>query len=55
MTPPKVCKNFINGEWIESASEAVFEDRNPADIQEIAQKYFAASRRTIVTLTGGAQ
>ena len=35
MSPPKFCKNYINGEWVESASEAVFENRNPADSQEI--------------------
>ncbi len=27
----KVFKNFIDGEWVESASGQTFEDRNPAD------------------------
>jgi hypothetical protein len=26
---PTVFKNFINGEWMESASGLAFEDRNP--------------------------
>ena len=32
---PTVFKNFINGEWVESASGASFEDRNPADTREL--------------------
>jgi aldehyde dehydrogenase (NAD+) len=34
MTPPKVCRNFINGEWMESTNAAVFEDRNPAHTEQ---------------------
>jgi acyl-CoA reductase-like NAD-dependent aldehyde dehydrogenase len=32
---PTVLKNFINGEWVESASGLAFEDRNPADTREL--------------------
>jgi alpha-ketoglutaric semialdehyde dehydrogenase len=32
---PTVFKNFINGEWVESASGASFEDRNPANTREL--------------------
>ncbi|MBI2818393.1 MAG: aldehyde dehydrogenase family protein [Acidobacteria bacterium] len=31
MNSPKICKNFINGEWVDAASGAAFEDRNPSD------------------------
>ena len=31
----RVFKNFIDGEWVESASGQAFEDRNPADTREI--------------------
>jgi acyl-CoA reductase-like NAD-dependent aldehyde dehydrogenase len=32
---PTVFKNFINGEWVESASGLAFEDRNPANTREL--------------------
>jgi alpha-ketoglutaric semialdehyde dehydrogenase len=32
---PKVFKNYINGEWVESASGRAFENRNPADTDEL--------------------
>jgi aldehyde dehydrogenase (NAD+) len=34
-TKTRVFKNFIDGEWVESASGATFEDRNPADTREV--------------------
>ncbi|MBD3403369.1 aldehyde dehydrogenase family protein [candidate division GN15 bacterium] len=35
MATPTVYKNFINGEWVESKSGATFENRNPADTNEV--------------------
>jgi aldehyde dehydrogenase (NAD+) len=35
MTDSKVYKNFINGEWVESGSGQTFENRNPADTDEL--------------------
>ncbi len=35
MAGPKTHKNFINGEWMDSRSGRVFENRNPADTTEI--------------------
>jgi len=35
MAPPKVYKNFINGEWVESSSGRTFENVNPADRNEL--------------------
>jgi aldehyde dehydrogenase (NAD+) len=32
---PRVFKNYINGEWVESASGRGFENRNPADTDEL--------------------
>ena len=32
---PRVHKNFINGEWVESRGGRAFEDRNPADRGEL--------------------
>ena len=35
MDTPKVYRNFINGEWVESRSGRVYENRNPADTNEL--------------------
>jgi alpha-ketoglutaric semialdehyde dehydrogenase len=35
MAPPKVFKNYIDGEWVESASGRTFENLNPANRQEL--------------------
>src|SRR5712691_3660983 len=32
---PKVFKNYINGEWVESRSNKAFESRNPANTDEL--------------------
>src|SRR5438132_11589592 len=32
---PKVYKNFIDGEWVESSTGELFEDRNPADTRDV--------------------
>jgi alpha-ketoglutaric semialdehyde dehydrogenase len=35
MAEPKAYRNFIDGEWVESRSAAVFEDRSPADRSDV--------------------
>src|SRR6266566_2718995 len=35
MAPPKVYKNFIDGEWVESASGNAFDNVNPANRHEL--------------------
>src|SRR5215831_21373028 len=34
-SPTKVYKNFIDGEWVESATGETFENRNPADTRDL--------------------
>ena len=34
-TRTRVFKNFIDGEWVESATGETFEDRNPADTRDV--------------------
>ncbi len=34
-TRPKVYKNFIDGEWVESSTGETFENRNPADTRDV--------------------
>ena len=35
MAPPKIYKNFIHGEWVESITGEAFENLNPANRQEL--------------------
>src|SRR5579863_2360227 len=35
MAPPRVYKNFINGEWVESVSRDAFENVNPANRDDL--------------------
>src|SRR5580765_3582117 len=35
MPAEKIHKNFINGEWVESRSGRAFENRNPANSEEL--------------------
>jgi aldehyde dehydrogenase (NAD+) len=35
MAPPKIYKNFINGEWVESVTGEAFENLNPANRNEL--------------------
>ncbi|MDH4222831.1 MAG: aldehyde dehydrogenase family protein [candidate division Zixibacteria bacterium] len=35
MPEPRIYKNYINGEWVESVSKRSFENRNPADSREV--------------------
>ena len=35
MSKPKLFKNFINGEWVESSSGETTENRNPANTDEV--------------------
>jgi acyl-CoA reductase-like NAD-dependent aldehyde dehydrogenase len=46
-TNTRVFKNFIDGEWVESASGLTFEDRNPADTREVVA-IFQRSNKTDV-------
>src|SRR5207253_6989841 len=34
-TRPRILKNFIDGEWVESVTGETFEDRNPADTRDV--------------------
>jgi acyl-CoA reductase-like NAD-dependent aldehyde dehydrogenase len=40
---PKVFKNYINGEWVESRSGKAFENRNPADHDELVGMFPAST------------
>ena len=40
----QLCKNFINGEWVESKSTRIFERRNPANNDEVVARIPLSTR-----------
>src|SRR6202166_544892 len=46
-TKTKVFKNFIDGEWVESASGQTFEDRNPADTREVVAIFQRSNKEDV--------
>jgi acyl-CoA reductase-like NAD-dependent aldehyde dehydrogenase len=47
MAAPRVYKNYINGEWVESRAGRVFENRNPANEQELLGLFQASDQRDV--------
>jgi len=44
MAPPKIFKNYINGEWVSSASGQTFDNLNPADRRELVGVFQKSGR-----------
>src|SRR5271170_1771717 len=44
---PKVFKNYIGGEWVESGSGRAFEDRNPANPDELVGMFPASTEADV--------
>ncbi len=44
---PKVHKNFINGEWVEARSGKAFENRNPANIDELVGMFPSSTEEDV--------
>jgi aldehyde dehydrogenase (NAD+) len=49
MAPPKVFKNYINGEWVSSASGLTFDNVNPANRRELVGVFQKSSRQDVET------
>jgi len=47
MAAPRVYKNYINGEWVESRSGRVFENRSPANENELLGLFQASDQRDV--------
>ena len=47
MAPPKIYKNFINGEWVESVTGQAFENVNPADRNELVGMFPKSTREDV--------
>jgi aldehyde dehydrogenase (NAD+) len=51
---PRVFKNYVNGEWVESASGRAFENRNPADTDELVGMFPLSSEEDVNTAVDAA-
>ena len=47
MAPPKIFKNYINGEWVPSASGLTFDNSNPADRRELVGMFQKSGRQDV--------
>ena len=47
MAPPKVYKNFIDGEWVESTSGNTFDDINPANRHKLVGMFQKSNARDV--------
>jgi alpha-ketoglutaric semialdehyde dehydrogenase len=54
-TKTRVYKNFIDGEWVESASGQTFEDRNPADSREVVGIFQRSNKEDVDVAVEAAQ
>jgi alpha-ketoglutaric semialdehyde dehydrogenase len=44
---PRVFKNFINGEWVESRSGKAYENRNPANTEELVGMFVSSNEEDV--------
>jgi aldehyde dehydrogenase (NAD+) len=52
---PKVFRNFINGEWVESRSGKAFENRNPANTDELIGMFPAGTEEDVTAAIDAAK
>jgi acyl-CoA reductase-like NAD-dependent aldehyde dehydrogenase len=52
---PRVFKNFINGEWVESRSGQVYENRNPANTDELLGMFVSSNAEDVNAAVGAAK
>ena len=52
---PAIFKNYINGEWVESRSGNVIENRNPADTSELVGLFPASSEKDVADAVDAAK
>jgi aldehyde dehydrogenase (NAD+) len=44
---PRVYKNFINGEWVDSRSAKAYENRNPANTEELVGMFVSSTSEDV--------
>src|SRR5947208_13877257 len=52
---PKIYRNFIDGEWVESASGETFENRNPADTRDVVGIFQKSSKEDVYAAVDAAK
>jgi len=52
---PKVYKNYINGEWVEARSGRAFENRNPANTDELVGMFPASTEEDVTAAVDAAK
>lgn len=52
---PRVFKNFINGEWVESRSGKAYENRNPANTDELVRMFVASADEDVAAAVEAAR
>jgi aldehyde dehydrogenase (NAD+) len=52
---PRVFKNFINGEWVESRSGKAYENRNPANTDELVGMFVSSTSEDVDAAVGAAK
>src|SRR6202795_318138 len=52
---PRVFKNFINGEWVESRSGKAYENRNPANTDELVGMFVSSTSQDVDAAVGAAK
>jgi len=55
MSEPKLYKNLINGQWVESATGRTFENRNPADTRDVVGVFQDSDERDVRAAVEAAQ
>jgi aldehyde dehydrogenase (NAD+) len=55
MSEPKIYKNLIGGQWVESATGRTFENRNPADSREVVGLFQDSDERDVAAAVAAAQ
>src|SRR6266403_5327339 len=51
---PRMFKNFINGEWVESRSGKAYEHRNPANTDELIGLFLSSNSEDVDAAVGAA-
>ena len=44
---PRVYRNFINGEWVDSRSGKAYENRNPANTDELVGMFVSSTSEDV--------
>src|SRR6202022_2404313 len=52
---PRVYKNFINGEWVDSRSGEAHENRNPANVDELVGMFVSSTSEDVDTAVDAAK